>query len=109
MRSILAVESPDQFVDPWRPVAVDEEKARRKEAKRTLKRIKGTLKKLDDDSAWKDPLDSEEFEWMKNLIESGYQHNRPSLFQRMLVLIRHPILLVFLIMVLAMLIQRWLE
>lgn len=53
---------------------MDLEKARRKEARRTLKRIRGTLRQLEDGSASKDPINRDEFRWMKQLVEQGFDH-----------------------------------
>lgn len=83
---------------------MDKEKSRRKEAERTLERIKGTLNHLEDGSAFKDPLENQEFQRMKSLIESGYSHSHPSLFKRLLILLRHPIFLALFILLFAMLI-----
>jgi hypothetical protein len=87
---------------------LDKDKARRKEAKRTLKRLKGTLRYLEEGKVWEDPLQSEEFQRMKGLIESGYSAGHSNLIQRLLTLIRHPIFLLMLV-VLVMLLVNWLQ
>jgi hypothetical protein len=87
---------------------VDKDEARRKEAERTLKRIKGTLHHLEDGSAWEDPLQSEEFQRMKGLIESGYTRQRPGLSQRLLTLLRHPVFLLLLVIAVVLLVN-WLQ
>ncbi len=74
---------------------MDEEKARQKEARRTLNRIKSTLSKLEDGSTSEDALEeSEEYQRMKELLEHGYAHNKPGQIQRLLILLRHPVFFV---------------
>jgi hypothetical protein len=83
---------------------VDKDKARQKEAKRTLNRIKGTLDYLQGDSNGEIPeQESKEFKRMKNLLEYGYTRNSPGLIQRIKLLIVHPIFLVLIILLLLLL------
>jgi hypothetical protein len=88
---------------------MDEEKARKKEAKRTLNRIKSTLSKLEDGSGFasKNALEkSEEYQRMKELLEHGYAHNKPGPIKQILILIRHPVFVVFLIIVFLMIVVK---
>lgn len=78
---------------------MDENKARRKEAERTLKRIRGTLNHLEDGSAWEDPLaQNKEYQRMKSLIQHGYTRNSAGPAKRLLLLIRYPVFLLFLVL-----------
>lgn len=81
-----------------------DEEARRKEAERTLHRIKGTLKHLEDGSAWDDPVtENEEILRIKKLIESGYSHEQPGLFNRLYSLASRPVFLVSLLIAILLL------
>ncbi len=55
---------------------MDPEQARQLEAERTLQRIRGTLKQLDDTPERQDPANRDEFAWMQSLIEDGYRAQR---------------------------------
>jgi len=55
---------------------MDPEQARRLEAERTLQRIRGTLKQLDETTGRPDPANRDEFAWMQSLIEEGYRAQR---------------------------------
>ncbi len=83
---------------------MDKDRARQKEAKRTLNRIRGTLNILQQDSAPEEAVeDTEEYRHMKDLLEHGYSHNKPGLITQFLVLIKHPVFLVLLIIIVLML------
>ena len=90
---------------------MDDEEARQKEAERTLNRIKGTLHHLEDGSAWEEPItDNEEFQRMKQLIESGYSHTQPGRLDKFRKRISKPIipvLLIIAILVIVELMQRY--
>lgn len=74
---------------------MDGDKARQKEARRTLKRIKGTLSKLGQGEGNASDLEeSEEYRRMKDLLEHGYAHNKPKPAWLALVLLRHPVFFV---------------
>ena len=71
---------------------MDDDKALRKEAQRTLKRIKDTLSTLQHSSADRGEIkDTEEFQRMKDLLDHGYAHNKPCLIQQLVILLRHPV------------------
>jgi hypothetical protein len=79
---------------------VDEEKARQKEAKRTLDRIRRTLNNVQDESGNRPAVEeSKEYRRMKDLLEHGYSHNKPGLLEQILILIKHPVFLVFLVLI----------
>ena len=75
---------------------MNNEKARKKEAERTLKRIKGTLNQLEEDERRQiaSLSDNEEFQRMKRILESGYSHDQPSFFKRIQLILWHPIFLI---------------
>ncbi len=63
---------------------MDPEQARKLEAERTLQRIRGTLKQLDEEQPRPDPANREEFRWMQSLIEDGYRAQRRRVLYRRL-------------------------
>ena len=82
---------------------MDEEKARKKEARRTLNRIKSTLRKVEQDPA-AGLEKTQEYQRMKDLLEHGYAHRKPGQIQYLLILLRHPVFFVTgIILVLLML------
>ena len=63
---------------------MDPEQARKLEAERTLQRIRGTLRQLEDEPDHPDPVNREEFEWMRSLVEDGYRAQRSRTLRRLL-------------------------
>ena len=84
---------------------MNHQQARQKEARRTLQRIRGTLHRLQEGSAWDQPLEqTDEFKRMKQLLESGYQPDR-ALSARLKALFRKPLVWFALLMLCAALIE----
>lgn len=86
---------------------MDKEKARQKEARRTLNRIRGTLNSVHQDAKHSRAVeDTQEYRHMKDLLEHGYAHNKPGPLKQFLILIKHPVFAVFVIILLLMLIVK---
>ena len=86
-----------------------DEQARQKEAKRTIQRIRSTLNRLQDGSAWDQPLEeSEEFKRMQQLLESGYGQPRRKFSRWTSTLFRRPLAWLSLL-VIVVIILEWLQ
>ncbi len=85
------------------------EQARQKEAERTIQRIRNTLDRLEDGSAWDQPLEaSDEFKRMQQLLESGYGQPRRKFTGWISILSRRPVAWISLLIT-VVIIFAWLK